>query len=278
MENSIELEKKYCVYMHVDKDGVPFYVGHGTKKRAYKLEKSEYKGEGSSRGPRYREKIKSLCYDYDVVIYSWHEDKASAIEEEIELYCKYKEVLTNHRPPNRFKILDRNELCKKFIVDNRSPSNLSRIVGNSLVFVEKPKRKARNTYYYEVSISNNKVSAHRIVMTLLGHDITGKVIDHIDGDGTNNSIKNLRIASYLENATNSIKLTNNKTGVNGVSYDKWLDYFVASWVEFGVLNHKRFSIKKLGKDIAFDLAVQARKEAIKRLNSLGYSYTDRHGL
>jgi hypothetical protein len=278
MENIGELEKKYCVYMHVDKDGVPFYVGHGTKKRAYKLEKSEYRGEGSSRGPKYREKIKSLCYDYDVVIYSWHEDKASAIEEEIELYSKYKEILTNHRPPNRLKILNRKELCKKFIVDNRSPSNLSRIVGNTLVFVEKWKRRSRNTHYYMVNIDSKGIPAHRIIMTLLGHNITGKVIDHIDGDGTNNSVINLRVASYLENATNSAKPVNNKTGITGVSYNKWGSYYVASWVEDGVLKHKYFSIKKYGEDTAFSLAAQARKEAIVRLNSLGYSYTNRHGL
>ena len=275
MENNKET-RKYCVYMHVDKEGVPFYVGHGTIKRAYKLEKSEYNGEGSNRSKSYKEKIKSLNYVYDVVIHSTYSDKSRAAIEAGKVYDTYKTTLTNNNRPYTSLTLDRLEFAKHFVVDLNSPSKLSRIIGNKLVPVIDT-RVSRSISYYIAKSGCKTIPAHRVIMLLLGNNIDGMIIDHKDGNGLNNDISNLRVVSHMENSLNTRKQSNNKTGTTGVSYSKWHNYYVASWVDNGVLKHKRFSVKKLGKEIAFNLAVKAREDAIKYLIENGAGYTDRHG-
>ena len=44
----------------------------------------------------------------------------------------------------------------------------------------------------------------------------GMQIDHIDGDGTNNRLENLRIVSAAENKRNMRKMSTNTSGVTGV--------------------------------------------------------------
>lgn len=53
---------------------------------------------------------------------------------------------------------------------------------------------------------------HRLVAETFLGDITGKVIDHIDGNPTNNNVTNLRICSYRENSQYQNKKQNNRTG------------------------------------------------------------------
>jgi len=62
--------------------------------------------------------------------------------------------------------------------------------------------------------------AHRVVYLLAhGEDPGNHFIDHIDGDPSNNSPTNLRIASQTENMRNVRRLrANNKSGRHGVHY------------------------------------------------------------
>ncbi len=86
-------------------------------------------------------------------------------------------------------------------------------------------------------------------------------------------------------ARNKTKLNSNKSGVTGVCWqnDKGKFAAVAFWREFDmsknktIVRSKSFSVSKYGEDTAFRLAVRAREEAIKRLNELGYGYTENHG-
>jgi hypothetical protein len=80
--------------------------------------------------------------------------------------------------------------------------------------------------YYGVRIGSFRYKAHRIVFALSrGFDPLGMDVDHIDGNGGNNAISNLRIATRAENARNSGIYANNKSGVRGVFWDhqaqKW---------------------------------------------------------
>lgn len=63
------------------------------------------------------------------------------------------------------------------------------------------------------------MSVHRIIF-LLHHGFLPDVIDHIDGDPSNNKIENLRAASAFHNQLNRKKSSNNTSGVSGVSYHK----------------------------------------------------------
>jgi hypothetical protein len=57
------------------------------------------------------------------------------------------------------------------------------------------------------------------------------------------------------------------------------EYWVAHWVDLnGKQVSKCFSIKKLGYECAKELAIEARKDAIKQLNAQGAEYAENHGL
>ena len=83
-----------------------------------------------------------------------------------------------------------------------------------------PFRASADKYYYITRINIDGVSKqyllHRVLaMVFLGLDINNKttVIDHLDGNGLNNDLTNLRICSNKENSRN-------KKNIKGVSYDK----------------------------------------------------------
>jgi hypothetical protein len=66
---------------------------------------------------------------------------------------------------------------------------------------------------------------HRVILAHYGVDYRGKDIDHIDGNGLNNQLSNLRVVSRSENNVNSDKPQNNTSGFKGVyphsTADKW---------------------------------------------------------
>lgn len=77
--------------------------------------------------------------------------------------------------------------------------------------------------YRLLRLEGRKYYAHRLIWKIeTGVDPVG-VIDHIDGDGTNNVWTNLRSANEFENSQNRRLNKNNKSGVKGVHYDgrKW---------------------------------------------------------
>ena len=60
---------------------------------------------------------------------------------------------------------------------------------------------------------------HRIIF-LMHHGYLPEQIDHIDGNGINNDIENLRAATRSQNLQNTGKKKNNKSGFKGVSWHK----------------------------------------------------------
>lgn len=127
-----------------------------------------------------------------------------------------------------------------------------------------------------------RLLVHRVIWEMFNGEIPPSyVIDHIDRDGSNNSISNLRCVPEVYNLRNVGKKSSNKTGVTGVTLSKdrhGYYYYVASWTELdGRSRSKHFSINKYGEDQAFALAVRARKEKIEELNKQGAGYTETHG-
>lgn len=72
-----------------------------------------------------------------------------------------------------------------------------------------------------ISINGQGFMAHHIVWCMeygVWLDDDAYVMDHIDGDATNNHIDNLRIVTYADNSRNMVRLPTNKTGVSGVVF------------------------------------------------------------
>ena len=135
--------------------------------------------------------------------------------------------------------------------------------------------------HYEVTCRQKKYYCHRVVWQLNNGEIPeGFVIDHIDGNGLNNNICNLRAVPHRANIQNSKVNKANKSGVCGVFkfIDRGVWYWIASWNSIeGKAMKRRFNINKLGNEVAFTLACAARRNAIDNLNKQGQSYTERHG-
>lgn len=111
-------------------------------------------------------------------------------------------------------------------------SNLGRVKsmnyrGNTnTIRILKPYTDKTNNKYHKYTL----VTKHSIVVTLMAHWLVmeafvgsrvGKIIDHIDGDCTNNSLSNLRYCTHRENITfDNVKFKKPKSSkYPGVSYN-----------------------------------------------------------
>lgn len=121
------------------------------------------------------------------------------------------------------------------------------------------------TPYRQIRIDGRNYLEHRVIwLHYYGHWPRGD-IDHIDGNGLNNAIANLRDVDRSANMRNARRKLNNTSGVNGVYWDKRSGKWHAQ-------------IRANGRLIYFgyfeDLedAASARREAEAR-----YGFSDRHG-
>ena len=142
-----------------------------------------------------------------------------------------------------------------------------------------------NTGYYSVRVNGVLTKCHRIVYELhYGEIDDGLVIDHIDGNPTNNNINNLRPVSRKINSRNRKISKRNTTGVGGVVElrdrdDKSIPIgYAVGWrdPETGRKTSKEFSFKKYGLLLAFEYACQFRDKLFKSFNDNGAGYSDRH--
>lgn len=77
-----------------------------------------------------------------------------------------------------------------------------------------------NSGYIMVRINHSSCLAHRLAFVYMGVDIGPNEVDHIDRIKTNNSWKNLRIVTHIENCQNLPMNPRNTSGYNGVSWNK----------------------------------------------------------
>jgi len=147
---------------------------------------------------------------------------------------------------------------------------------------------SKDTKYASVCVNSGNYFSHRVIWIMHNGFLDNEfVVDHIDGNSLNNSIENLRIVKQTINNRNAALRKDNSTNVKGVNFTTATNhkggvytYVTASWHEIvnGKLKSicKHFSIHKYGLLPAFTMAVKHRDNQIKRLNNLGYGYTDLH--
>lgn len=119
--------------------------------------------------------------------------------------------------------------------------------------------------YLKGAIFNRTFTAHRICMALhLGYWPEGEV-DHINGDRSDNRIKNLRVVTRSQNQKNCYRRKDNTSGHVGVAKRK-----NGSWQAYISNNGARIY---LGTFSSRQEAIKARVSANKK-----YGYSDRHGV
>lgn len=74
--------------------------------------------------------------------------------------------------------------------------------------------------YFKGRVGRRMVTAHRVIWAMQTGGWPVGVIDHADGDTSNNRWGNLREASHSQNAVNSKFRTTNTSGARGVTWSK----------------------------------------------------------
>jgi len=126
------------------------------------------------------------------------------------------------------------------------------------------KYKQRNRYRM-IGINYKHYPAHRLAWLYVYGQWPKDQIDHINGDGEDNRICNLREVNNLVNSKNSHRRRDNKTGHTGI----YRDHIFKRWVV--TISHNSKEIY-LGRFVGLDEAIQVRKEAEKK-----YGYHPNHG-
>jgi hypothetical protein len=75
------------------------------------------------------------------------------------------------------------------------------------------------TDYWRIGINGKNLKAHRLIW-IYHYNYLPAMLDHIDGNGLNNKIENLRPTTPAQNVQNRKISPKNKCGIKGVSWDK----------------------------------------------------------
>lgn len=255
----------HCVYLHKTKDGRVFYVGSGKKKRAYRKELSRPRGRGTCRGKDYTDFVESIGFDYNVEIVYEGLSKEESIHKELEQYEKYKWTVVNVNKPTSTNTLtagmvsdvldycEESPSCLRWKVDRFNPFRKLISAGDTAGYLK------AGSNYWGVQVDGVSYAAHRIVAVLHGLDVEGKVVDHIDGNPSNNKIENLRVVTQKENMSNR-KLQIGATGIPYLFYVSTEQRFVARYRDGGKMRQKSFGVSKYGYDNALELAKQVIRD------------------
>lgn len=125
-------------------------------------------------------------------------------------------------------------------------------------------KKCKNKYF-QISISKKTYKSHRLAWLYVYGEWPKNEIDHINGNGLDNRIVNLRDSTKEENQKNKSIPANNSTGVIGVYWDK----HKGKWTAFANGNGKMIYLGQF--DCKLD-AIDARKSAESQ-----YGYHANHG-
>ena len=169
---------------------------------------------------------------------------------------------------------------KYFTYDETSPSclrwNITKGVGNNRVEVGDVAGHLSQRNRWLVGL-HGKVYSISCVIFSMHFELDEKlIVDHMDHNGRNNKISNLRQVDQRTNCKNKVRQSNNTSGVTGVSYHKRDQYWSCSWMIGDKLQQKRFYVKHHGES-AMQMAIDCRKEIESTLLIPQLNYTETHG-
>ena len=124
---------------------------------------------------------------------------------------------------------------------------------------------ARGKKYRLIMVDGTRYRAHHLAWLFAHGVMPTNELDHINGDGLDNRISNLRLVSHKENAKNQKKPSNNTSGVVGVYFSKAEN----KWKAMICVDYKPIW---LGTFVEKSEAIKARKEA-----ELEHGFHKNHG-
>lgn len=125
-------------------------------------------------------------------------------------------------------------------------------------FVGKIAGSKRKDGYLQIKIGDTVYLSHRLAF-LYSHGYMSKLIDHIDGNKTNNVISNLRVATKSQNNANKkLEPNRNTSGFKGVSLNKATSHLKNPWRAYIMKNKKRIHIGMFSNPIEAAQAYDAK--------------------
>lgn len=202
---------KYYVYGHYTKDsGRLFYIGKGTGNRAWRT---------TNRSKAWHDIVTRSGYTYKIL--QSNLDSNAALLLERELIIENKDSVINSRLPTTVNTYSYDDISNMFYYDKESESGLRWKVDrlDSLNRVRKYKDKmagSKNDRYWCVEYMGKSIPVHRIIFFLSNPDMDWELdVDHINGNGFDNRVENLRLVDKSTNMKN--RILPNKTGNSYVS-------------------------------------------------------------
>lgn len=191
---------RYYVYGHYTKDtGDLFYIGKGTGNRAWMK---------NNRSKKWHEVVNSRGFTFKLL--NENLESEEAIELERKLILENQKVLINRIIPNKVNTFTYEDINTMFYYDGDCSSGLrwkwDRL--NSLGRLRPFKDRmagSKNGRYWCVEYSGKSIPVHRLIYFLHNPDMDWNLdIDHINGDGFDNRIENLRLTTKSTNMRNRI--------------------------------------------------------------------------
>jgi hypothetical protein len=156
--------------------------------------------------------------------------------------------------------LTQEELQRLFSYDPDTGNFIRRVFCNgqkvgSVAGCKKP------TGYIHISIHGKRFQAHRLAWLYMNGKFPDGVVDHINGDPSDNRISNLRDCTRWENLLNQKLHSNNTSGVRGVCWHKASNRWVANAQVNGEMIYLGlFNTKEDAADAYKDFALRNHKQ------------------
>lgn len=255
----------YCVYVYKLKN-IVVYVGNGSRLRP----KSK-----SSRSRAVLSLFDSEFFTIEILSSGLSKQEAIDLENNFLSFPLEDWQLINKRPAcdvleltfdfcNNYWYYDETSpSCLRWKIDRKGARNQS---GFTAVHKDTVAGSRSKAGYFKITCQGKTIRAHRIIYVLSTQLAIEQhnVIDHIDGNPSNNKISNLASITQKENMIKKSLPTSNKrnsSGCIGVSFDERDQAYIAYIQENSKRVTKYFGVEKfLSKEEAFRQAILWRKQ------------------